>query len=140
MQVNLIISATSPAQKKINTTISYLRQNQKSRAHDLAVALNQLTKNVFQSATVNEMNVDPTESQNLPQEISVTYQYVESASTYIYTIHRLGTGTISAYKEGTRMTVDQSNGTFSYNSPGPFTILVDSDNTYSQGFLIYTRS
>ncbi len=140
MQVNLIISATSPAQKKINTTISYLRQSQKSKAQSLAVALNQLTRNVFQSATVNEMNVDPTESQNLPQEISVTYQYVESAGTYIYTIHRLGTGTISAYQGGTKMTVDQSTCTFSFNSPGPFTILVDSDNTYSQGFLIYTRS
>lgn len=140
MQVNAIISATTRAGKKINTTISYLRQSQKSQAPTLAQALNALTTNTYQGTQVNEINVDPTESQNLPQEISVTYQYIESAGTYLYTIHRLGTGTISAYQGGTKMTVDQSTCTFSFNSPGPFTILVDSDSTYSQGFLIYTRS
>lgn len=138
MQVNAIISATATNGKKINTTVSYLRQSQKNQATALGTALNALTTNTLEGVQVNEMNVDPTQSQNLPQEISVTYQ--QASGTYLYTVHRLGTGTISAYHGSTAMTVDQATGTFSYNSPGPFTILVDSDNTYSQGFLIYTRS
>lgn len=86
MQVNLIISATSPAQKKINTTISYLRQSQESKAQSLAVALNQLTKNVFQSATVNEMNVIKT----TPTLTLSPWQ--TSSSEYIYTINYTGNG------------------------------------------------
>lgn len=138
MQVNAIISATATNGKKINTTVTYLRQSQKSQATALGTALNALTTNTLEGVQVNEMNVDPTQSQNLPQEISVTYQ--QASGTYLYTVHRLGTGTISVYNGSTPMTVDQTTGTFSYNSAGPFTILVDSDNTYSQGFLIYTRS
>ncbi len=138
MQVNAIINATATNGKKIATTITYLRQSQKSKASELATALNMLTTNTYQGTQVNEINVDTTQSQNLPQEIRVTYQY--ASSTYLYTVHRLGTGTIEVYSGSTKMTVDQTTGTFSYNSPGPFTILVDSDNTYSQGFLIYTRS
>jgi len=86
VQVNLIISATSPAQKKINTTISYLRQSQESKAQSLAVALNQLTKNVFQSATVNEMNVIKT----TPTLTLSPWQ--TSTSEYIYTINYTGNG------------------------------------------------
>jgi len=86
VQVNLIISATSPAQKKINTTISYLRQSQESKAQSLAVALNQLTKNVFQSATVNEMNVIKT----TPTLTLSPWQ--TSSSEYIYTINYTGNG------------------------------------------------
>lgn len=137
MQVNAIISATNN-NKKINTTITYLRQSQKAQAPTLAQAFNALTANIYEGVKVNEINVDITESQNLPQEISVTYQHV--SNTYVYTVHRLGTGTISVYASGSQMTVDQTTGTFSWNGSGPFTILIDSDNTYSQGFLIYTRS
>lgn len=138
MQVNAILSSTDQTGKKQTTTITYLRASQKSKAATLTQALNALTANNYVGTQINEMNVDPTESQNLPQEISVTYQ--QASSTYVYTVHRLGTGTISVYSGSTPMTVDQTTGTFSYNSPGPFTILVDSDSTYSQGFLIYTRS
>lgn len=82
MQVNLIIAATSPANKKINTTISYLRQSQKSKARSLAVALNQLTKNVFQSATVNEMNVDPTQTQKEIPTLTLGQWQTASGLTY----------------------------------------------------------
>ena len=138
MQVNAILSSTDPSGKKQTTTITYLRASQKALATTLTQALNALTTNNYVSTQVNEINVDITQSQNLPQEISVTYQQV--SNTYVYTVHRLGTGTISAYQGATPMTVDQTTGTFSYNGAGPFTILVDSDNTYSQGFLIYTRT
>lgn len=86
MQVNLIISATSPANKKINTTISHLRQSQESKAQSLAVALNQLTKNVFQSATVNEINVIKT----APTLTLTPWQ--TTSSEYIYTINYTGNG------------------------------------------------
>lgn len=96
MQVNLIISATSPAQKKINTTISYLRQSQKSKAQSLAVALNQLTKNVFQSATVNEMNVDPTQSQKEIPTLTLGQWETASGLTYgkVADINYNGDGTL----------------------------------------------
>lgn len=138
MQVNAILSSTDQSGKKQTTTITYLRPSQKGKAVELATALNALTTNTYTSTQVNEINVDITETQNLPQEISVTYQ--QASSTYVYTVHRLGTGNISVYKGGNSITIDQMTGTFSYNGDGPFTILVDSDNTYSQGFLIYTRS
>lgn len=138
MQINAIINATDQTGKKINTTISYMRQSQKSKATQLATALNALTTNIYKGVQVNEIDIDPTSSQNLPQQISVTYQ--AASGTYLYTVHRLGTGNITVYYGTQKMTVDQSTGTFSYNSEGPFTVLIDSDNTYSQGFLIYTRS
>lgn len=58
MQVNAIIGSTDPSGKKINTTISYLRESQKSKARNLAVALNALTTNTFENVQVNEINVD----------------------------------------------------------------------------------
>ncbi len=140
MQVNAILSSTATNGKKIKTTITYLRQSQKSQAQTLAQALNALTTNTYQGTQVNEINVDITESQNLPQVISVTYTGT-AATGITYTVHRLGTGTIAVYYNGTSITVDQSTGEFQYNaSNGPFMILVDSDSTYAQGYYIYTRT
>ncbi len=140
MQVNAILNATSQGGKKINTTISYLRQSQKSKAEQLATALNALTRNTYNSVQINEINVDPTSSQNLPQEISVTWTG-SAQSGITYTVHRLGTGTIAVYYNGTAVTVDQQTGEFQYNaSNGPFMILVDADSTYAKGYYIYTRS
>lgn len=138
MQTNAIINSTSTTGKKINTTVSYLRSSQKSKAAQLAQYLNALTTNTYTGVQINEIDVNPTESQNLPQEISVTYQ--QASGTYVYTVHRLGSGVIAVYSGSTKLTVDQETGTFSYNGAGPFTILVDADSTYAQGFLIYTRS
>lgn len=59
MQVNAIISATNN-NKKINTTITYLRQSQKAQAPTLAQALNALTANIYEGVKVNEINVDLT--------------------------------------------------------------------------------
>lgn len=59
MQVNAIIKATATNNKAINTTISYLRQSQKSKATALGTALNALTTNTLDSVQVNEINVDP---------------------------------------------------------------------------------
>lgn len=59
MQVNAIIKATANNNKAINTTISYLRQSQKSKATQLGTALNALTTNTLDSVQVNEINVDP---------------------------------------------------------------------------------
>lgn len=139
MQANLVIkSKTATENKKITTTITYLRSEQKSHATELGQALNALTTNTLESIQVNELNVDPTTSPNLPQEISITY--AQASGTYVYTVHRLGTGRIAAYYGTTSMTVDQTTGTFSYNAVGPFIILVDSDGTYSQGYLRYERT
>lgn len=136
MQVNAVITAEASG-KDIKTTITYLRQSQKSKAGLLAQTLNALTKNIYKSTQVNEINVDTDTTQYLPQEISITYVAGDFTR---YTVHRLGTGRISAYYSGAEITVDQSTASFVSTSSGPFTILVDSDGTYSQGFLIYTRS
>lgn len=138
MQVNAILTSTNQSGKDIKTTITYLRESQKSKAVQLTTALNALTLNTYKTTQVNEINIDPTISPNLTQEISVTYE--QTSGTYVYTVHRLGTGNIDVYQGSSKMTVDQATGTFSYNSAGPYTILVDSDNTYAQGFLIYMRS
>lgn len=66
MQTNAILTATSTAGKKINTTITYLRPEQKSHASELAIALNALTTNTYVSTQVNEMNIDPSASGNKP--------------------------------------------------------------------------
>lgn len=63
MQVNAIIKATATNNKAINTTISYLRQSQKSKAPELGAALNALTTNTLDSVQVNEINVDTSTSQ-----------------------------------------------------------------------------
>lgn len=137
MQVNAIINSTAANNKKITTTITYLRSSQKSKASQLAQTLNALTTNIYQSTQVNEINIDTATTQYLPQEISITYV----AGDFIrYTVHRLGTGRISVYYSGAEVSVDQSTGAFVSTGSGPFTILVDSDGTYAQGFLIYTRS
>lgn len=134
MQVNAILSSTDQSGKKQTTTITYLRESQKSKAATLTQALNALTTNTYVSTQVNEMNVDTTEAQNLPQEISVTY--VDN----VYTVHRLGTGTITVYYNNGTITIDQSTNSFVSNALGPFFILVDADGTYAQGYLVYTKS
>ncbi len=58
MQVNAIISAKTTGNKDIKTTISYLRQSQESKASQLAIALNALTTNVYQSTQVNEIGIE----------------------------------------------------------------------------------
>lgn len=137
MQANLVIKSKAGS-KKLTTTITYLRSEQKSHATELGQALNALTTNTLESIQVNELNVDTSASPNLPQQISVTY--AQTSGTYVYTVHRLGTGIITVYSSGgNTVTVDQSTGTFSYNSPGPYFILVNSDSTYAQGYLVYTR-
>ncbi len=86
MQVNLIISATSPANKKINTTISYLRQSQEGKAAQLGNALNALTKNTLTGVQVNEINVIKTTP-------TLTLSPWQTSSTeYIYTINYTGNG------------------------------------------------
>lgn len=63
MQVNAVISAivTAPPNtgKKINTTVTYLRESQESKAMQLGTALNALTTNTLDSVKVNEINIDP---------------------------------------------------------------------------------
>lgn len=71
MQTNAILTATSTAGKKISTTITYLRPEQKSHASELAIALNNLTTNTYVSTQVNEMNVDISETQKLTASISL---------------------------------------------------------------------
>lgn len=66
MQTNAILTAKSTAGKKINTTITYLRPEQKSHASKLAIALNALTTNTYVSTQINEMNINPSESGNKP--------------------------------------------------------------------------
>lgn len=58
MRVNAILSSTDGSGKKINTTITDLRQSQKSKAATLTQALNALTTNTYVSTQVNEINVD----------------------------------------------------------------------------------
>ena len=135
MQVNAILTATAGG-KNIKTTITYLRSSQKSKGEQLAIALNALTTNIYKSTQINEIDIDTTTTSLLPQEISVTYQSGEFTR---YTIHRLGTGNISVYLSGAAVSIDENN-SFVSTGAGPFTILVESDGTYSQGFLIYTRS
>lgn len=60
MRVNAILSSTDGSGKKINTTITDLRQSQKSKAATLTQALNALTTNTYVSTQVNEINVDIT--------------------------------------------------------------------------------
>lgn len=62
MQVNAVISSTvtepgTQYGKKINTTISYLRQSQESKARALGIALNALTTNHFEDVKVNEIGI-----------------------------------------------------------------------------------
>lgn len=59
MQVNAILSATSIGGKKINTTISHLRQSQEDKASTLAQALNALTTNTYVGTQINEINIIP---------------------------------------------------------------------------------
>lgn len=58
MQANLVIKSTDGGGKKLTTTVTYLRPSQKEHATQLATALNALTGNIFDSASVNELNVD----------------------------------------------------------------------------------
>ena len=63
MQVNAILTSEDQTGKKQTTTITYLRQSQKSKAATLTQALNALTTNTYKSTQVNEINVDLTEKQ-----------------------------------------------------------------------------
>lgn len=58
MQANLVIKSTDGSGKKITTTVTHLRPSQKEHATALATALNALTGNIYESASVNELNVD----------------------------------------------------------------------------------
>jgi len=58
VQANLVIKSTDGGGKKLTTTVTYLRPSQKEHATELATALNALTGNVYESASVNELNVD----------------------------------------------------------------------------------
>lgn len=62
MQVNAVLSSTGTGEqrgKKINTTITHLRESQESKATLLAQQLNALTTNSYENTQINEMNVDP---------------------------------------------------------------------------------
>lgn len=63
MQVNAVLSSTDPSGKKQTTTITYLRESQKSKAATLTQALNALTRNTYEGTQVNEINVDITSRQ-----------------------------------------------------------------------------
>lgn len=58
MQVNAILTSTDGSGKKQTTTITYLRESQKSKATTLTQALNALTTNIYVDTKVNEINVD----------------------------------------------------------------------------------
>lgn len=65
MQTNVVISSKgtgSQAGKKINTTITYLRDSEKDKATLLAQTLNALTTNNFESSSINQLNVNPSQS------------------------------------------------------------------------------
>lgn len=82
MQVNAIIKATASNNKAINTTVSYLRQSQKSKATQLGTALNALTTNTLDSVQVNEINVDPTQTQKEIPTLTLGQWETASGLTY----------------------------------------------------------
>jgi len=63
VQVNAILTSEDQTGKKQTTTITYLRQSEKSKAATLTQALNALTTNNYVGTQVNEINVDLTEKQ-----------------------------------------------------------------------------
>ncbi len=87
MQVNAVINSTAGT-KKINTTISYLRQSQESKAEQLAIALNALTTNTYKGVQINEINVQ----KDLPTLTLTEWQ--SSASEYVYVINYSGDGNL----------------------------------------------
>lgn len=87
MQVNAVINSTAGT-KKINTTISHLRQSQESKAEQLAIALNALTTNTYKGVQINEINVQ----KDLPTLTLTEWQ--SSASEYVYVINYSGDGNL----------------------------------------------
>lgn len=83
MQTNAILTATSTAGKKINTTITYLRPEQKSHASELAIALNALTTNTYVSTQINEMNIDPTSGKQDPSVTTATNLRLEESIYFL---------------------------------------------------------
>lgn len=57
MQVNAVMTTTDGKGKKQTTTITYLRESQKSQATALAESLNALTIDTLVSVKVNELDV-----------------------------------------------------------------------------------
>lgn len=142
MQVNAVISAivTVPPNtgKKINTTITYLRQSQKSQAPALGVALNALTTNTLDRVLVNEMNVTSKTEPTL-----TIGQWAGTTGGYYATITYNGDGKlylecdapayISKVSDYYRLDV-QTNGSFSG------TIYATETETYAAKTLEFTRS
>lgn len=89
MQVNAILKATATNGKAITTTITYLRESQKSQATALATALNALTTNTFQSVQVNEINVDLT---GKPEPTLTISSWSDTASGYYADLNYSGDG------------------------------------------------
>lgn len=139
MQVNAIINATATNGKKISTTITYLRQSQKSKAPTLAQTLNALTTNIYQGTQVNEMNV--TTSKTEPT-LSIG-AWSGTSGGYYTTVTYNGDGKlylecdapayISTVGEYYRLDV-QTNGSFSGN------IYATETDTYAAKTLPFTRS
>lgn len=139
MQVNAIISATATNGKKINTTVTYLRQSQKNQATALGTALNALTTNTLESVQVNEMNV--TTSKTEPTLSIGTWS--GTSGGYYTTVTYNGDGKlylecnapayISTVGEYYRLDV-QTNGSFSGN------IYATETDTYAAKTLPFARS
>jgi len=139
VQVNAILKATATNGKTINTTISYLRQSQKSRASELAIALNQLTTNTYQGVQVNEMNVTTSKT-----EPTLTIgQWSGTSGGYYTTVTYTGDGKlyldcnapayISTVGDYYRLDV-QTNGSFSG------TIYATETDTYAAKTTTFARS
>jgi len=85
MQVNAILTSTDTGGKKQTTTITYLRESQKSKAATLAIALNALTTNTYVGTQVNELNVITTEKTEPTLTISAWSGTTTSTATITYT-------------------------------------------------------
>lgn len=141
MQVNAIISSTATNGKKINTTVSYLRQSQKSQAAALAQALNALTTNSYQSVQVNEINVDITGGK--PEPTLTISSWSGTSGGYYADVNYSGDGQlyvkcnapafITEYTSSRRIDV-QTNGTFSG------TIYATETDNYASKTLDFSRS
>lgn len=84
MQVNAIITSTAPNGKKLNTTISYLRPSQKSKAVLLGQTLSQLTNNTYLSTQVNEIDVLSSSKDTPTLTIGTWSQGSGAIGTYYY--------------------------------------------------------
>lgn len=108
MQTNAILTATSIAGKKISTTITYLRPEQKSHASELAIALNALTTNTYVSTQINEMNVEPTSGNKPIPTVTVATNLRVQSNMYMLDITYTDIPTTSikltgSYKSGSNL-------------------------------------